>query len=320
MRRFLVLVSLASALAVGGPARSQEGPPSWAYPVNAPDFKPPTDDGTPRRVPDSTGVFTLTQLRDLFFAPDWHPDDHPGMPDIVARGRKPDVFACGFCHRADGPGGPENASLAGLPAAYIVQQVADFKSGARRSSMPRRVPVVLMTSLARAASDAEVASAAAYFSSLRPRKTITVVETNVVPKTYVAGWFLAPVSDGAEEPIGSRIIEVPKDLQRFESRDARAEFIAYVPTGSVAKGELLVTTGGNGKTTQCAPCHGPDLRGLGPIPGLAGRSPSYIVRQLYDIRHRERAGPWSPLMVGVVAQLNEEDLVSIAAYAASLTP
>jgi len=315
-----MLVSLASGLAIGAPARGHEGPPSWAYPVNAPDFKPRTDDGTVRRVPDSTGGFTLTQLRDLFFAPDWHPDDHPGMPDIVARGRKPDVFACGFCHRADGPGGPENSSLAGLPAAYIVQQVADFKSGARRSAAPKRVPVVLMTSLAEAASEAEVASAAAYFSGLAPRKTITVVETNTVPKTYVAGWFLAPVNDRDEEPIGRRIIEVPKDLERFESRDSRAEFIAYVPIGSVAKGESLVTTGDNGRTTRCAICHGPELRGLGPIPSIAGRSPSYIVRQLYDIQHGERTGPWSPLMIGVVAQLNEEDLVSIAAYAASLTP
>jgi cytochrome c553 len=201
-----------------------------------------------------------------------------------------------------------------------MQQVADFKSGARRSSMPQRVPVVLMTSLSIAATDAEVASAAAYFSGLRPRKTITVVETSVVPKTYVAGWFLAPVNDRDQEPIGSRIIEVPKDLERFESRDSRAEFIAYVPVGSVAKGESLVTTGGNGRTTQCGICHGPDLRGLGPIPSLAGRSPSYIVRALYDIQHKERTGPWSPLMVGVVAQLNDEDLVSIAAYTASLTP
>ena len=49
------------------------------------------------------------------------------MPEIVARGRKPGTFACGFCHRADGPGGPENASLAGLSAAYIKQQMAGYQ-------------------------------------------------------------------------------------------------------------------------------------------------------------------------------------------------
>jgi cytochrome c553 len=123
----LLMLALAFALAAETLAQSDEGPPAWAYPVNPPDLKPPPDDGTLRRVPGSTAAFTLTQLRDRFFAPDWHPDDHPPMPEIVARGRKPDVFAGGFCHRADGPGGPENSGLAGLPAAYIVQQMADFK-------------------------------------------------------------------------------------------------------------------------------------------------------------------------------------------------
>jgi cytochrome c553 len=319
MNKFGVLFTSACISALGATAHGQEGPPPWAYPVNPPDFKPSADDGTLRHVPDSTAAFTLTQLRDFFFGPDWHPDDHPPMPEIVARGRKPDVFACGFCHRADGPGGPENARLAGLPAAYIVQQMADFKSGARGTAVPKR-NVAFMTSLSKAITEAEVSSAAAYFSSLKPRKVVNVLETNVVPKTYVAGWFLAAVNDRDTEPTGKRIIEVPKNLEQFESRDARAEFMAYVPIGSVAKGESLVTTGDDGKTTQCRICHGPDLGGLGPIPGITGRSPSYIVRQLYDIQHGNRAGPWSPLMAGVVAKLNEEDLISVAAYLASLPP
>ena len=158
------------------------------------------------------------------------------MPEIVAHGRKPEVFACGFCHRADGTGGPENANLAGLPEAYIVQQMADFKSGARKSLTPERRPPALMTAVAKAATAAEVASAAAYFSRLKPRKLITVVETDVVPKTHVVGWVLSPVNDRDKEPIGHRIIETPKDVEQFESRDARSEFIAYVPVGSVAKG------------------------------------------------------------------------------------
>jgi cytochrome c553 len=120
-------------------------------------------------VPDSASVYTVPQTRDRFSAPDWHPEDHPKMPAVVMQGRKPDVFACGFCHRADGPGGPENASLAGLPAAYIAQQMADFKSGARTTSVPVRSPPMLMLNVAKAASDAEIQEAAAYFSSLKPR-------------------------------------------------------------------------------------------------------------------------------------------------------
>ena len=146
---------------------------------------------------------------------------------MVSHGRKPDVQACGVCHRADGPGGPENSSVAGLPAAYIVQQMADFRSGARTSSVPQRLPVVLMISLSKAVTDAEVQAAAVYFSMIKPKPIISVVETDMVPKSYVYGWHLAAVKTDEKEPIGQRIIEVPEDLEQFVSRDTRSRFIAY---------------------------------------------------------------------------------------------
>jgi cytochrome c553 len=262
----------------------------------------------------------VTQARDLFSALDWHPSDHPSLPDIVAHGRKPDVMACGVCHRADGPGGPENASLASLSAQYIVQQMADFKSGARTTSVPQRIPPQLMIKTAKGITDAEIEQAAAYFAGLKPRAVIKVVETATVPKTRVAGWFLAVLPGGETEPIAGRIIEVPEDLERFEMRDARSHFIAYVPPGSVDQGRQLATTGGNGKSAPCTICHGPELNGVGPIPGLAGRSPSNLVRQLYDFQHGTRAGPWSPLMAPNVINLTLDDMVALAAYAASLPP
>ena len=301
-------------------ARADDAPPYWAYPVNPPDFKVQPDDGTQRHVPDSSAAFTVTQARDLFFALDWHPSDHPALPDIVCRGRRPDVMACGVCHRADGPGGPENAGIAGLPAQYIVQQMADFKSGARTTSVPQRIPPQLMIKTAKGITDAEIEQAAAYFSGLSPRAGIKVVETATVPKSRVGGWFLAALPGGETEPIAGRIIEVPEDLERFEMRDARSHFIAYVPPGTVDQGRELANTGGNGKSAPCTICHGPALNGLGPIPGLAGRSPSYLVRQLYDFQHGTRAGPWSPLMVPNVIKLTLDDMVALAAYAASLAP
>lgn len=312
----LSLVSFSSST----PTLSADEPPAWAYPVNPPDFKPRPEDGILRRVPGSSAAYSVTQLQDRFITPVWHPGDHPPLPEIVAQGRKPNVFACGFCHRADGPGGPENSSLAGLPAAYIVQQMADYKSGARKSSVPKRGPVALMVSLSKDITDAEVDTAAAYFSALKPRSNIRVVETDTVPKTFVAGWFLVASRTGEKEPIGQRIIEVPEDLEQFENRDPRSQFIAYVPIGSVAKGATLVSTGGAGKTLQCAICHGPDLKGLGGIPPIAGRSPSYVVRQLYDIQTGSRAGVAAQLMKATVANLTVEEMVSIAAYLASRTP
>src|SRR6516225_8377585 len=237
-----------------------------------------------------------------------------------SRGRKPGVFACGFCHRATGPGVPENADLAGLPKSYIIQQMADYKTGARSTTLAGRTPPKLMIELSKLTTDAEIEAAAAYFSALQPRKRIKVVESDTAPKTYVAGLLWAAVETGEREPIGARIVEVPDDLLRFESRDPRSTFTAYAPIRSLAKGEALVLKGGSGKTIQCALCHGADLRGLGPLPSIAGRSPSYMFRQLYDFRHGARTGEWSPLMVQVVATLDEQDLLAIVAYLASRDP
>jgi cytochrome c553 len=300
--------------------QAAENAPAWAYIPNNPEYKPPPDDGKPVRVPDSVAGYTWSQLRDRFLAPVWHPEDHPPMPEIVARGHKPEVFACGFCHRADGPGGPENSDLAGLPKSYIIQQMADYKSGARRTTVTNRTPTTLMIALSKSATDAEVEAAAAYFSSLAPRKRIKVVETEMVPKPYVAGLLWAAAEGNEREPIGNRVVEVPDDLIRFESRDARSTFTAYVPVGSLAKGEGLVTLGGSGKTIPCGVCHGPDLRGLGPMPAIAGRSPSYSFRQLWDFKNGARTGEWSPLMAQVVANLDEQDLLGIVAYLASRDP
>ncbi len=310
----------------GAAFAADQGPPAWAYPVAPPPpvqtspAAPPVVDPELKRVPGSTIALTQAQVRDLYNVPDWHPDDHPMPPDIVLRGRKPGVFACGYCHLASGLGRPENASLAGLPAAYIMQQVLDFKSGARKSAQPSMTPPPMMVTVAKFVSDDDLKAAADYFASLKSTPWIRVVEAKLVPQTHVAGAMYMPVKGGAMEPIGNRIVEVPEDVPRTELRDSRSGFIAYVPPGSIKRGELLVTTGGKGKTIACTVCHGLDLRGLGPVPALAGRSPSYIARQIYDIQHGVRAGLWSALMKPVVAKLDETDLVAIAAYTASLTP
>jgi cytochrome c553 len=318
MNNLRLLFFLTTAFILALTVTAQDHPPAWAYVLNPPGFTQPPDGGAIRHVPDSTAGWTITQLRDFYFSPDWHPNDHPPMPEVVARGRKPEVFACGFCHRAEGTGGPENARLAGLPEAYIIQQMAGFKSGARTGT---RGPTARMIEVAKAASDAEVAAAAAYFSSLKPNRLITVKETDRVPKTYIMNWILTPVIGDKTEPLGHRIIETPEDLEQFESRDTRSKFVAYVPKGSIAKGRTIATSGVNGlATTQCTLCHGPDLKGLGPIPGIAGRSPSYIFRQLYDIQHGQRSGPGALPMKQVVEKLSEDDMIAVTAYAASLAP
>ena len=129
-------------------------------------------------VPGSSKAMTRTQALDAFNIPDWHPDEHPAMPGIVEHGRQPAVRGCGYCHLPNGLGRPENASLASLSASYIVQQVADFKSGARTSSETKMTPPAAMIVIAAAATDAEVKAAAGYFSNLKLKPWIRVIENH----------------------------------------------------------------------------------------------------------------------------------------------
>ncbi|HEY1757329.1 MAG TPA: hypothetical protein VGG72_18290 [Bryobacteraceae bacterium] len=318
-------IALPQAPSAAGPARGPAPAPApvtplpWAYPINppAPPAQPSTDP-TLKHVPNSTKAFTQAQVTDGFNPPDWHPDGHPAMPDIVAHGRRPDIRACGYCHLPNGQGRPENSSIAGLPASYIVAQVADMRNGLRQSSEPSMGPPAAMLSLAKASNDDEVKIAAEYFSKLKYKPWIKVVEAKMVPKTKVVTGMLIPIE--GMEPIGERIIETAQSLEPTEARDDASPFVAYVPIGSVKKGEVLVTTGGSGKTLRCSICHGQDLKGLANVPFLAGRSPSYLVRQLYDIKNGSRHGAWSPLMKEAVSKLTLEDMVNIAAYVSSRMP
>ena len=311
------MLTLLALMLAPSASQSQDSPPPWAYPVNPPGFQRTPDDGSIRRVPNSTAGYTLTQVRDLFAAPDWHPADYPPMPGVVGAGRKPDVMACGVCHRADGPGGPENSSLFGLPANYIVQQTLDFKNGLRNGSAPR-IANDLMIKIAKAVTDEELKVAAAYFASIKPRANIVIIETDTVPKTQVRDLFLAALPGDEKEPIGQRIIEIPENVENFVSRDSRARFIAHVPPGSIAKGRQLATTGD--PSAQCTVCHGADLRGNKAVPTIAGRSPTYLFRQLYDFKTGARKEALSDTMKPAVEKLSVTDMIALSAYAASLVP
>jgi cytochrome c553 len=252
--------------------------------------------------------------------PDWHPDGHPPMPEVVARGGGEGAQACAYCHLPNGQGKPENAGLAGQPYPYLVQQMEDYRNGLRRTGEMRMGPPTLMMGIGAAATEEEARIAAAYFSSIDFKPWIRVVEVDSVPVTRFAGWIHEVVEGAGLEPIGTRVVETPEDLGRTKLRDDASGFIAYVPRGAIERGADLVRTGGDGRTTVCTTCHGDDLRGLGPVPALAGRSPSYMARQLYDLKHGNRRGAWAELMDDAVAKLTVQDVVDIVAYTASLEP
>ena len=298
------------------PAQAQapaQNLPQWAYPV-APPPKPP-DAAKPIQLPGSTKQYTQAQIDDRFGPPDWYPEDHAALPDVVAHGRPPNGLACGLCHLTSGGGHPESAGISGLPVEYFMRQMAEFKSGIRKGMRGG-----IMIQIAKAISDDDTKAAAAYFGSMKHPVWYKVVESDTAPKSYLGnGAMRFPVENGGTEPIGNRIIELPQNDLSAESRDPRVGFVAHVPTGSVKKGEELVTTGG-GKTIACAICHGPGLMGLGDVPSLAGRSPGNIARQIYYFQTGDRGGPSSALMKAVVDKLSPDDVIAISAYVASLDP
>ena len=125
-------------------ALAADGPPPWAY-----GFTTPLPPGTPQAPPNPAQVqdavkqytlagskfsFARAQIANRYGPADWFPEDHPAMPEIVAFGRQaavPTIYACSLCHYPNGKGRPENANITGLTYEYFVQQLLDFRNGAR---------------------------------------------------------------------------------------------------------------------------------------------------------------------------------------------
>lgn len=295
------------------PQSSPNGLPGWAY--NIPDKvqPPPPEEPAELHMPGSSKTYTPKEADNGSNPPDWFPEEHGPAPDVVKGGKG--ILACGSCHLMSGQGHPESADMAGMPADYIFRQMEYFKSGIRKD--PARMNVI-----AKATSEENYKLAAEYFAAQKPHVWVKVIESDMVPKTYVSnrGRTRLLLPGGGMEPLGQRIIEYPEDAVRSLNRDPHAGFIAYVPPGSIEKGKDLVTTGGAGKTIQCAVCHDESLKGLGNVPRIAGLQPVYIFRQLHDIQNGTSNGTAVALMKKVVANLSEQDMIAISAYVGSLAP
>jgi cytochrome c553 len=232
--------------------------PEWLFPIDPksirPNPNPPKlDDKELLDVPDSQEKFSLARINDPFHAPDWRPKDHIPMPEVVARGRKPAVMACAYCHTPTGQGRPENSALAGLPEAYFKEQLLDLRSGKRKPSGPDAyLPSQVMLKVARAMTDAEIDESAKYFAQQKLRRRVYVIESLRIPRAEPAAWIYEEVP--GTEDLGDRLIEVTNELVRHERRDDRLEYSAYVPPGSIGRGKRLVVTGDGGKTQPCSTC------------------------------------------------------------------
>jgi cytochrome c553 len=311
--------ALAALIALTAPAAmAADSALEWAYPVPPPDFPPPDAKILKSAKGTTTGLkLTQAQIDDPFNPPDWFPDEHPALPQVVAHGRAPHVRACMVCHLPNGNGHPESTSISGLTANYIVEQMHEFRDGNRTGI---RTPV--MVEIAKDITEDELKDAARYFSALKNFKWMRVIESPTAPKNFISqGGKRFVDKSGGTVPVGATMIyEIAEDADGALNRDQHAAFIDYVPVGSIRKGEALVAAGGNGKTFQCSICHGPEYKGVGDVPRLAGRSAYTIVRQLKDIQTGARKGTPVALMQPVVKNLSDENIVDIAAYMASREP
>jgi cytochrome c553 len=321
-----VVIFGASIMAQQQPAPAPTGPipaglPDWAYTPPPPAGSPPpatalpADDNAVVSIPGTTKTFTRGQLRAAKETMDWYPEDRHGTLPEIAKFGKQGVRQCTLCHLPDGSGRPENAPISSYHPTYFMQQMQDFRDGLRKSADPRKANTNNMIGFAKATTREEDQAAAEYFAQQPYPRRLKVVESKTAPKVRLQGGMhmAVPANEGGGmEPIhADEIVEIPDDNLRAEARDTRMSWTAYVPPGTLNRGKQVAAK------QQCATCHGANLEGIGPVPALAGRSPSYTMRQLFDMKTGTRRGPWAALMKSVVGSMSVQDMAAVSAFAAS---
>ena len=251
----------------------------------------------PRHLDETAASYSLVDIRDGHNVIDWFPGDHPApMPDIIAHGPKrlgDTARGCGSCHLPNGKGRPENAQPGGLP--YTLHH-----SPARR--FPSRFSAKRRLAQAEHVHDGESRDVDERRGDSRRRRLLLRREME-----YALGarrrdrprakntHCREPLHRGGER--ADRTNRWTDHRSPCGRRAGRALSQSSFGMGRLRsgrehrEGKTLVTTGGTmmvgretipGKTTACAGCHGPDLMGTADVPPIAGRSPSYLARQLYD--------------------------------------
>ena len=113
---------------------------------------------------------------------------------------------------------------------------------------------------------------------------------------------------------GSLTAQTPAPTSPAATPSAAAPAAASTAGTALKPGDAAA---GQAKTATCAACHGIDGNSASAqYPKLAGQQASYIVRQLELFKSGKRA---SPVMMGFVPNLSEQDMRDIGAYFASKT-
>jgi cytochrome c553 len=272
----------------------------WAYPVEPPPGTPNADAAPPGKKVNQYLLFgSYTGL--------------PAMPKAVTTGKP---LPCMQCHLANGGSHPESAAIAGMPVSYIIEQVHAFRDGQRADVRTGR-----MVQVAKTISEADLKEAAEYFAAIGPdrQKWLKTVVGNQAPKgpaPFGGGGFRYHAPDGGMEalPVG-RVIETAEDDDLVRARDMiDGGFVQYVNAEDMALGEKLAADG------KCGTCHGPEFKGKGDVPRLAGQHSVYLIRQLKDMQTGARSDKRVAVMKPITDKLSDREMVAVSAYLASKTP
>ena len=294
------------------------GLPDWAYTPPPPAGSPPppsalpADDTVAVSIPGTTKTFTRGQLRAQKETMDWYPEDRHGTIPDIARFGKQGVRQCTLCHLPDGSGRPENAPISTYHPTYFMQQMQDFRDGLRKSADPRKANTNVMIGFAKATTREGgyggramlcAASPAPHQSGRVEDRAKGAAQGRMHGCPGERGRRMVPIPAGGSSRSRTTICR-PRPA-------TRACWTAYVPPGTLNRGKQVAAK------YQCATCHGADLGGIGPVPALAGRSPSYTMRQIFDMKTGARRGPWAELMKSIVTSMSVQDMMAVSAFAAS---
>ena len=249
---------------------------------------------------------------------DWYPDDHPPMPEIVARGRESDKLRAvrplplsertGQARERSGRRPARRvhpAAAGGVQERHAAERRPEEgqhqRNDSDRPAPDRRRDEGGRPSISRPSSGGHGSR------SSRPRPCRR-------RSPGMNGLFL-PQPGNETEPLGKRILEVPEnpDVHRAGARPAigharlRARRQHQARRGDRHDGRR--EDGGSARSATAPIC-----RASAPFHRIADRQTSYIARQLYDYQAGTRE---SPLMKPVVAKLTEDDMIAIAAYLGS---
>ena len=296
MRKLLGIVTLALVPVMGYAA---ENSLQWAYPVEPPPGN--NADATPpgKKVNQYLLFGSYTGL--------------PAMPKAVTTGKP---LPCMQCHLANGGSHPESAAIAGMPVDYIIEQVHAFRDGQRVDVRTGR-----MVQVAKTISEEDLKAAAEYYAAIGPDrqkwlKTVVGTEVPKGPAPFGGGGFRYHAPEGGMEPLpAGMVVETAEDDDLVRARDQiDGGFVQYVHPEDMALGEKIAAEG------KCGTCHGPEYKGKGDVPRLAGQHTVYLIRQLKDMQTGARKDKRVAVMKPITDKLSDREMVAVSAYLASKTP